>query len=199
MTTDFLMHVFKQGDVQKNIKKRQRESAAAQSRHTKIKMNERLTGGRLFLINKVALDDDVLALREEKEAKIINELCESIKTAKTKYEVHLKKYQQLEVSGAFAKPSINAADLLTWLTVRKRKANDKIPTKKTDREALKLQWETQNRAPLSLVEYLVDQGKDAALVDKVVALAEAGIVDESLPNEPSTMEEMMEIGQAEIV
>ena len=70
-------------------------------------------------------------------------------------------------SGFQTKENPPLPELKLWMSVRKKKEDDPMPSKKD--KVLELKGKLKNRAVLSLRECLLDEGKDVKTVDLYVA------------------------------
>ena len=122
----------------------------------------KLTGGALFRVGHVVLCKDVLQIRKERDVIIQNNKVNAIKKCVDKYNKRLEDYKKIL---DLYKNDMNftIAQLSTWVRVRKRKADGKLPT--TRLKLLDLYKVFRDREPLTLREYLIDEGKELDMVD----------------------------------
>ena len=160
---DLVQNLRKNHGVQANFKKHNEEIGAAGGRLDDFVSDKRLTAGLFWKFNGCHLNDEVLALRRRKDAKLTQKDMEAIGKAADTHNKRLKMYQALVDKGDVDKETVQVLKL--WLQVRVKAKIDgvKIPMDKPSLLELKAKYALRN--PLTLREYLIDaKPKDEALV-----------------------------------
>ena len=83
-----------------------------------------------------------------------------------RYNKRLDEYKQLEDNNKQAS-TYNVNELVTFLKVRKKRSDGGMPA--TSAKLKELYEAIKDREPLTLREYLLDEGKDGQLVDSLLA------------------------------
>ena len=122
-----------------------------------------MTAGVIFKFGQCVLDKTILEYRSDKEKEKRQEDLDKVKSACRKYEDQLKNYKQLLSSGFETKEKPTLNELKLWMSVRKKKEDGPMPTTKV--KLLELKGKLENRAVLSLRDYLLDEGRDLTLID----------------------------------
>ena len=181
VVVDFVDQLRKNASVQENFENRKKRSTDIHNRHESLLKDCRLTAGSLFKCGQVLLGKEVLELRREKDAAAEEKRLKPIRNAIESYNKRFQKYSELLESGFLNKKSPTSGELDIWLSVRKKKKG-KLPTTVNLKAGLMKDWLKAKRDPLTLREYLLDQGKDETLVDGVllsqkIIVAIAPVVD----------------------
>ena len=158
---DVLQYVLRRKKTHETYIKRREEARVVQKRLADALENVKLTGGALFKVGHVVLCKDVLLVRKERDINIHNKSVNAIKNSVDRYNKRLEDYKKIIFTHK-NETTYTMAELSTWLRVRKRKADGKFPTTR-----LKM-WDLyevyKDREPLSLRDYLIDEGKDVSMI-----------------------------------
>ncbi len=159
---DILQHLVKKESVCDNLHSRYERG---RSLREKIKDARRLTGGALFKVKHIALDEEVLALREAKEQEKVDERYQVVKNAIDEYNKRKTDYEQVINSPKNVEDYVGA-DYKAIVHYKKRKGDTAVPSLVSK---LKERYdETQARPDLCLTEYLADRGYEGEDVDRVI-------------------------------
>ena len=136
----------------------------------------RLTGGTIWDANKVLLDKEILALREEKEKEKENERERVVKKAIKDYNKRKKSYEDL-ISSRKEEKNYKGREFKIWINWKKREGNKAVSKKVVDLE--NRYNEIKERPDISLMEYLHNCGfmqndnPMKAIVEKMIEDMEA--------------------------
>jgi hypothetical protein len=149
---DILQHLVKKEKVCENLHAQYEEGSSLRE---KIQDARRLTGGALFKIRHIALDKEVLALREAKEQEKMDERDQIIKNAVDEYKKRKGEYKKVQNSSKTADNYVGS-DFKAIIHHKKRKGDPAAPSNVPQ---LRAQYEeTKDRADLTLETYLADRG-----------------------------------------
>jgi hypothetical protein len=159
-TLDIIQHPVKKESVRDNLQNRYEEGRCLRE---KLKAARRMTGGTLFKVRHIVLDEEVLAMREEKEEEKTNERRQVVTNAITEFYQRKRDYDKV-LNLPKSPESYNAAALKAIIHYKKRRGgNAAVPTLKT---LLKKRYdETNDRPDLTLKHFLADRGYDGDDVD----------------------------------
>jgi hypothetical protein len=125
----------------------------------------RLTGGALFKVRQIVLDDEVLVLRKERDTAIRNGKRQGIIKFVDKYNKRLERYRAV-IATTKQELEYTVPELKAQLTVRKTKEEGAMPTTLA---ALKAMYEKlKDKEPLTLPEYLADKGQSPSLIATIL-------------------------------
>ncbi len=131
----------------------------------KIQDARRLTGGALFKVRHIALDEEVLALREAKEQEKTDERDQIIKNAVDEYKKRKGEYEKVQNSPKTADNYVGS-DFKAIIHYKKRKGDPAVPSNVPQ---LKARYEeTNDRPDLTLKTYLSDRGYEHNDVDRIL-------------------------------
>jgi hypothetical protein len=169
LSVDILQQMEKQKAIHEALVKRREDGRIARGRLDSALKDVRLTGGALFKVSKCVLDREVLELRTARDNEAIDKARGVLGRAVNAYNKRMEKYVALVVAKKDTPViSFGNTDLALWLKVRKRKKDGAMPTV-SDKLKLKYQ-QLKDKQPLTLKEYLLDEGKDEGLVDALLTV-----------------------------
>jgi hypothetical protein len=120
----------------------------------------------LFKLRHIALDDEVLALREAKEKEKVDERDQVVRNAIKEFTKRGKKYEQV-INSQKTESEYVGADFKAIVHHKKRKGDPAVPSLVSKlRERYE---ETKGRPEMTLKEYLADRGYDGDDVDRVMS------------------------------
>ncbi len=139
----------------------------------KIQEARRLTWGALFNVRHIALDGEVLALREAKEQEKTEGQDQVVKNAIDEFKKRKGEYGRVKSS---PKPVENfvVAGFKAIIHYKKRKGDPAVPSNVPQLRAR--YEETKDRADLTLETYLADRGYEGEDVDRVLCLLASELV-----------------------
>jgi hypothetical protein len=162
-TLDILQHLVKKESVCDNLHNRYEDG---RSLREKVLDARRLTGGVLFKLRHIALDDEVLALREAKEKEKVDERDQVVRNAFEEFTKRGKEYEQV-INSQKTELEYVGADFKAIVHHKKRKGDPALPSLVSKlRERYE---ETKGRPEMTLKEYLADRGYDGNDVDRVIS------------------------------
>ena len=164
LTADLIRVWRKNYSVHKSLEQQKKAGQQANQRFKDFCKDQRMTAGTIFKFGKVVLDKNILEYRREKEAENEQKKIDALKTACQIYQKRMEKYENMIGSGYETSSKQTVSEIKLWLSVRKKKADGKMPQRRED--LLKLQAKLQHRMVLTLREYLVDEGKAVSVVDR---------------------------------
>ena len=152
--TDLLQYMIRSKACRDNLSKREREGKAIRNNKEEARKLTKITGGQLFKIEHVALDENILAARENKEREKIEKIDNTIKKAIKEYQNRKRDYEQVQNSGKDEK-EYTCGDLKALIHFKKRKTDGAVPT---TLPALKVRYErVRERTILTLKDYMVKE------------------------------------------
>ena len=167
---DILQHLVKKEKVCENLHARYEQGSSLRE---KIQDARRLTGGALFKIRHIALDKEVLALRESKEQEKTDERDQIIKNAVDEYKKRKGEYEIVQNSPKTADNYVGS-DFKAIIHYKKRKGDPAVPSNVPQLRAR--YEETKDRVNLTLEAYLADRGYEGEDVDRVLCLLASELV-----------------------
>jgi hypothetical protein len=160
---DIIQHMVKKESVRDNLQNRYDEG---RSLRENLKDARRMTGGTLFKVRHIVLDEEVLAMREEKEEEKTNERRQVVTNVITEFNERKHDYDKV-FNSPKSPENYNIADLKAIVHFKKRKGDAAVPSLKP---LLKQRYdETHERLDLTLVQFLADRGYDGDDVDQIVS------------------------------
>jgi hypothetical protein len=138
-----------------------------EARCTRKYRTQRLTGGALFKVRHIALDKEVLTLREAKEQEKTDEQDQIIKNAVDEYKKCKGEYEKVQNSPKTADNYVGL-DFKAIIHYKKRKGDPAVPSNVPQLRAG--YEETKGRANLTLETYLADRGYEGEEVDRVLCV-----------------------------
>lgn len=151
LASDFMQYINKNATIKKKSVERYEQAKIEKGR---LDHSSRLTGGYLFRAGKCELDDEVLAMREFKEAEKTEKRTSVIKNAIKTYHQYHDAYLQLLRSGK-SPDAYNAGDHKVFIRMVKRKGDVAMPKGAPGKKQMYL--EMKDRAIPSLDQYLLDR------------------------------------------
>jgi hypothetical protein len=119
-----------------------------------------------YLNFNIALDDEVLALREAKEKEKVDERDQVVRNAIDEFTKQGKEYEQV-INSQKTESEYVGADFKAIVHHKKRKGDPAVPSVVSKlRERYE---ETKGRPEMTLKEYLADRGYDGDDVDRVIS------------------------------
>jgi hypothetical protein len=139
----------------------------------KIQGARQLTGGALFKVPHIALDGEVLALKEAKEQEPTDEQDQVVKNAADEFKKHKGEYEKVEKSSKLVDNCV-AADFKAIIHYKKRKGNAAVPSNVPQ---LKAQYgETKDPPDLTMKTYLADRGYKGDNVEQILCSTTSELV-----------------------
>jgi hypothetical protein len=160
-TLDIFQHLVKKDSVCENLHYRYEQGRALRENIKKA----RLTGGALFKLKHVALDEEVLALREEKEREKVEASDQVISNAIQEFTKRKDLYEKVRNSPKTPDQYV-AADLKAIIHFKKRKGDSAVPSgigKLRERF-----HETKDRHDFTLKQFLSDRGYEGDDVNRIL-------------------------------
>jgi hypothetical protein len=151
--------------LQRERQKPGKRTKEGSSLREKIQDARRLTGGALFKVRHIALDEEVLALREAKEQEKTDERDQIIKNAVDEYKKRKGEYEKVQNSPKTADNYVGS-DFKAIIHYKKRKGDPAVPSNVPQLRAR--YEETKDRTDLTLETYLADRGYEGEDVDRVL-------------------------------
>jgi hypothetical protein len=165
MTQDLLAVLLRKQKIHQAFVKRKEEGQRVRTRLAIALKETRLTGGALFKVRHIVLDDEVLVLRKERDAAIRNGKRQGIIKFVDNYNKRLERYRAV-IATTKQEQKYTVPELKAWLTVRKTKEEGAMPT---TLDALKAMYEKlKDKEPLTLPEYLADEGHSPSLIATIL-------------------------------
>jgi hypothetical protein len=127
MTQDLLALLLRKHKIHEAFVKRKEEGQRVRTRLATALKETRLTGGALFKIRQIVLDDEVLDLRKERDAAIRDGKKEVVIKLVDKYNKRLEKYQAV-IATTKQEQEYTVPELKAWLAVQKKKVEGAMPT-----------------------------------------------------------------------
>jgi pyruvate dehydrogenase complex dehydrogenase (E1) component len=182
MTQVLLAVLLRKQKIHEAFVKRKEEGQRVCTRLAIALKETRLTGGALFKVRQIVLEYEVLVLRKERDAAIRNGKRQGIIKFVDKYNKCLEQYRAV-IATTKQEQEYTVPELKAWLTVHKTKEEGVMPTTLA---ALKAMHEKlKDKEPLTLPEYLADEGHSPSLIATIL---ETGHKEETGEEEESVAE-----------
>ena len=166
-TCDFIQQLSRNRALHQAYLQRKKDAVDANSSLKEAMAGVKLTGGNLFKCRHTSLDSEVLELRREAESRKRSASASAVMKKVELFTGYLDKYDKLLTSGKDS-ANYNGTELKVWCDVRRKKADGKLPSRKALLITFAQSLQAKGREPMSLKEYLVDQGYDEELVTSIL-------------------------------